>query len=139
MTAPRLPADVARFMQDLDTEQVWLTILGPREAETFDDVAHIAGIEPLGKAWVEIDRQQARPLLAGLLHRSLPYQAELMPFHRADWLAGEFIDAFGGYGGRFATNGANHRWTPATDYVMDRGLVIISELGSGLFWVADED
>ena len=139
MTASRLPADVARFMQDLDTEQVWLTVLGSGEAETFDDVARVTGIEPLEKRWVEISRREARSLLTGLLHRSLAYRAELMPFHRADWLAGEFIDAFGPYGGRFATNGADRGWTPATDYVMDRGLVVINEIGSGIFWVADED
>lgn len=139
MTAPRLPADVARFMQDLETEKVWLTILGPGEAETYDDVARVAGIEPLGKAWVEIGRREARALLTGLLHRTLAYCAELMPLHRADWLAGEFIDAFGPYGGPFATNGADRGWTPATDYVMDRGLVAINEVGSGIFWVADED
>jgi hypothetical protein len=62
-----------------------------------------------------------------------------MPLHRAKWLAGEFIDAFGLYGGRFATNGVDNGWTPATDYVMDRGLVIIGEIGSGLFWIADDD
>lgn len=82
--------------QDLDLEQVWLTILRPNEANTYDDVARVAGIEPLN-------------------------------------------DAFGPYGGRFATNGGERGWTPATDYIMDRGLVIISGLGSGLFWVADED
>ncbi|MFE6649887.1 hypothetical protein ACFVJS_25215 [Nocardioides sp. NPDC057772] len=126
-------------MQDIDVEQVWLTVLQPSEAATYDDVARIAGIEPLGKAWIEISRSEARALLSGLLHRSLPYQAELMPRHRADWLAGEFIDAFGPYGGRFATNGVDRGWTPATDYVMDRGLVVMSEIGSGIFWVADED
>lgn len=139
MTAPRLPPDVARFMQDVNTEKVWLTILGPGEAKTFDDVARIAGTEPLEHAWVEIGRPEARALLARLLHRSLAYQAELMPLRRADWLAGEFIAAFGTYGGRFATNGTDHGWTPATDYVMDRGLVVINEIGSGIFWVADED
>lgn len=126
-------------MQDLDVEQVWLTVLQPSEAATNDDVARIAGIEPIGKAWIEVSRSEARTLLVGLLHRSLAYHAELMPLHRANWLAGEFIDAFGPYGGRFATNGSDRGWTPATDYVMDRGLVVIGELGSGLFWVADED
>lgn len=139
MTAPRLPADIARFMQDLDVEQVWLTIVQASEAQTYDDVARIAGTEPLGRAWIEISRSEARALLTSLLHRSLPYRAELMPLHRADWLAGEFIDVFGPYGGRFATNGTNHGWTPATDYAMDRGLVVINEIGSGMFWVADED
>ncbi|WP_328529775.1 hypothetical protein OG984_00785 [Nocardioides sp. NBC_00368] len=126
-------------MQDLAVEQVWLTVLQPSEAATYDDVARIVGIEPLGKAWTEISRAEARTLLTRLLHRSLVYQAELMPLHRANWLAGDFIDAFGLYGGRFATNGADHRWTPATDYIMDRGLVVMSEIGSGIFWVADED
>jgi hypothetical protein len=107
-------------MQDLDVEQVWLTVLLPSEAATYDDVARIAGVEPLGKAWIEISGSEARTLLVGLLHRSLAYQAELMPLHRAKWLAGEFIDAFGLYGGRFATNGVDNGWTPATDYVMDR-------------------
>jgi hypothetical protein len=72
-------------------------MLGPGEAETYDDVARIAGIEPLNKAWVEIGRPEARARLTGHRHRSLAYQTELMPFHRADWLAGEFIDAFGPY------------------------------------------
>lgn len=140
MTAPRLPRDVLQFMQGITTEQIWLTVLGPAEAETYDDVATVAGIEPLGKAWQEIGRSEALTVLADLLHRSLAYRAELMPAHRAEWLAGEFIGTFGAYGGRFATNGNDRGgWTPATDYTMDRGLVVINDLGAGLFWVADED
>jgi len=139
VTAPRLRDDVLRFMQSLTTEQVWLTVLGPGEAETYDAIAGAAGIEPLGKAWIEIERSDAQQMLASLLHRGLAYRAELMPAHRAAWLAGEFVSASGVYGGRFATNSDSSSWTPATHYTMDRGLVVINELGSGLFWVADED
>lgn len=60
MTTPRLADDVLRFMQGIETEQVWLTVLGPGEAQTYDDVARLAWIEPIGKAWNEIKRAEGQ-------------------------------------------------------------------------------
>lgn len=124
---------------------VWLTVLPPGVACSFDDLARAAGIEPLGRAWIEIDYDDARSLLAGLLHKDLAYSAELMPKHRADWLTLQFLQAFGGFGNRYATNteplssSGSRAWNPATEFTFDAGVVVIGEEGAGLYWVADED
>lgn len=64
---------------------------------------------------------------------------------RAEWLAQEFIGAFGQLNSRFATNTHDlpsefpFAWTPATGHTFDCGVAVIGEAGSGVFWVADED
>lgn len=120
-------------------------MVGTDEATTFDDVARVAGIEPLEKRWNEVNRAAAESLLTTVLHRSLAYGVELMPAKTAAWLASQFVDAVGRYGTRFATNrtdlaaGSSSSWTPATEYAMDMGVVAIGENGAALYWVADED
>jgi hypothetical protein len=50
-----------------------------------------------------------------------PYHVDVMPEHRAQWLAEQFISAFGKYNSRFATSSldtpgqAPFTWNPATD------------------------
>ena len=131
-------------MRDRPAVQVWLTVLGPGQAQDFDAVAVAAGLQPLERAWVEVDAERAEQVLASVLHKDLAYDAELMLEHRAKWLAAEFLSRFDRHQSRFATNrvelaeGASS-WTPATDATFDTGLVIAGEAGSGLYWVADED
>jgi hypothetical protein len=137
--------DVTQMMLERSAEQVWLTVLGPGEAQDFDGVALAAGLEPLGRAWVEVNAQRAESVLAALLHKDLAYKSEVMREHTARWLASEFLRGFGRYGSRFATNSSDMpdqmpwSWTPATDATFDSGVVVIGEAGSGIYWVADED
>ncbi|XBB67443.1 hypothetical protein ABFU82_25600 [Nocardioides sp. WV_118_6] len=139
-----LPENVADLMR-ADRHPCWLTLLGPHEAATFDDVARVAGLEPLGKRWHEMDRAGAASFLTALLHRSLAYRAELMREKTAAWLTAQFLDAVGSHGSRFAANSADlpgtspFGWESATEYTMDAGLVAIGAEGAALYWVADED
>jgi hypothetical protein len=140
-----VPEDVVRLMRGRPAEYVWLTVLAPGEARDFDDVARTAGVEPLEERWNEVDQKTAARFLSALLHRNLAYHVDVMPEHRAQWLAEQFIAAFGKYNSRFATNSldtpgqAPFAWNPATEYTFDAGLVVIGEKGSGLYWLADED
>lgn len=139
-----LGEDVSRMMRDRTAAQVWLTLLD-QSASTFDEVALAACLTPLGRAWVEVDAGRAKRFLAGLLHVNLAYKNELVPKHRADWLADEFIRALGPYNLRFATNSSDlpdtlpYSWTPATDWTFDAGIAVIGETESAIYWVADED
>lgn len=133
------------MMQERPATRVWLTLAAADEIESFDDLARRAGLEPLGRGWTEVDEARVRDFLIGLLHRDLAYKSEVMPEHRAEWLADEFLAAAGKYGSRFATNSPNlphefpFSWAPATDYTFDAGVAVIGDTGCGLFWVADED
>lgn len=125
--------------------QVWLTLVDVADVQDFDDIARVVGLEALGRAWVEVDAHRAHRFLVGLLHKDLAYKSQVMPEHRAEWLAGEFLASFGKYNSRFATNSPDmphefpFSWTPATDYTFDAGVAVIGEAGCGLYWVADED
>lgn len=140
-----LAPDVVRLMRERPASQVWLTLLQPGEAEDLDDVARIAGLEPLGRAWVDVDEARARQFLVAILHKDLAYKREVMTQHRAEWLAGEFLSSFGKFSSRFATNSADmpdtfpFSWTPATDFTFDAGVAVMGEAGCGVYWVADED
>jgi hypothetical protein len=140
-----LPADVVPLMQGRAAERVWLTVLGPGEVTDFDDVARAAGVEPLERRWHEVDEKTAIRFLSALLHRDLAYRVEVMPEHRAKWLAEQFIAEFGKFNSRFATNSLDQpdrtpfAWTSATDYTFDAGLVVMGEAGAGLYWIANED
>lgn len=133
------------MMRARSAGQVWLTVLDPGEAQDFDGVARAAGLQPLGRAWVEVDAERAESVLAALLHKDLAYKSEVMPEHTARWLASEFLRGFGPYRSRFATNSSDMPdqmpWscTPATDATFDAGVVVMGEAGSGIYWVADED
>ncbi|MFE5308566.1 hypothetical protein [Isoptericola sp. NPDC056605] len=139
-----LRADVHQMMCDRPATRVWLTALASG-ARDFDELATAAGLTPLGRAWVEIDRGRAERFLAGLLRFDLAYKSEVMTQHRADWLAGEFVRAFGRYDVRFATNSPDlpdrtaFGWDPATEHTFDAGLAVIGTMGSAIYWVADED
>ncbi len=141
----RLADDVIRQMRDRPAMQVWLATADSTDERGFDDIATTAGIEPLGRGWIEVDADRASRFLVGLLHKDLAYKSELMPRHRAEWLAGEFLSSFGRFNSRFATNSPDmphefpFSWTPATDFTFDAGVVVIGESGCGLYWVADED
>lgn len=132
-------------MRERPAGQVWLAVLGPGEAHDFDAVAGAVGLEPLGRAWVEVDRERAERILAAILHTDLAYKAEVMPEDTAQWLASNFLDGFDRHRSRFATNSNDvpdqmpWSWTPATDSTFDAGVVIVGEAGSGIYWVADED
>lgn len=139
----RLPDDIYRMMSARPAQRVWLTIHD--QVVGFDDLATLAGLRPLGPAWVEIDADRALRLLVEILHNDLAYRAEVMPETRAEWLAAEFLSVFGVNDAHYATNSADNwsepsvGWNPATDFTFDTGLAVVGELGSGLFWVADED
>lgn len=134
-----------RMLRDRPAEHVWLTQVEPGQVQAFDDIARAAGLEPLGRAWVEVDADRALQVLCSLLHKDLAYQHEVMPEHRAEWLAGMFLSAFGRFNSRFATNSheipgkSPFTWTPATGQTFDAGIAVIGEAGSGIYWVADED
>ena len=99
-----LAPDVVRMMRDRPARKVWLMLLQPGEAKDLDDLARIAGLEPLGREWVEVDAARARQFLVAILHKDLGYKRELITEHRAKWLAGEFLRSFGKINSRFATN-----------------------------------
>lgn len=142
---PYLTDEVTRMMWDRPASQVWLTLVEPGTAADFDALARRAGLEPLGRAWIEVDAAQARRFLVAILHRDLAYKSVVMPEHRAEWLADEFLGAFGRFNSRFATNSADSpdgfpfSWTPATACAFDAGVAVLGESGAGLYWVADED
>jgi hypothetical protein len=140
-----LTDEVTRMMRDRPASGVWLALAEPGGAGNFDDLARRAGLQPLGRAWAEVDETHARRFLASILHKDLAYNSAVMPAHRAEWLANEFLSAFGRFERRFATNspdmpdGSPFSWTSATDFTFDAGLALIGEFGSGIYWVADED
>lgn len=141
----KLKSEVLRMMQERPALRVWLTAVAADETASFDDLARRAGLAPLGRGWTEVDGARVRRFLTGVLHRDLAYGTEVMPEHRAAWLADEFISAAGEYGSRYATNSpdmpheSSFSWTAATDYSFDAGVAVIGIAGSALFWVADED
>lgn len=122
-----------------------MSVLGPGEAEDLDAVAVAVGLQPLDRAWVQVDADKAEQILAAILHRDLAYKVELMPEHTARWLASTFLRGFDRHRSQFATNSEDmpHEmpwsWTPATDATFDAGIVILGEAASGIYWVADED
>lgn len=137
--------DVKRMMCGREAERIWLTVVAPGTADDFDGLARAAGLEPLGRGWVEVDEAQARRVLVAILSRGLTYvDYEAMPVHRAEWLAGQFLGAFGAYSSRFATNTDGVPgsypwvWNPATEFTTDAGIAVIGEAGSGIYWVAEE-
>ncbi len=140
-----LAPGVARMMRERPACQVWLTLLQPGDAKDFDEVAQIAGLEPPGRGWVEVDAARARQFLTAILHKDLPYKREVMTEQRATWLAGEFLRSFGRFNSRFATNSPDlpgtfpYSWTPATGFTFDAGIAVMGEAGSGIYWLADED
>ncbi|KLN35366.1 hypothetical protein FB00_08075 [Cellulosimicrobium funkei] len=136
--------DVVQMMRDRAAARVWLTTLASPTSD-FDELAIAAGLAPLGRAWVSVDRGRAEHFLAGLLRVDLAYKSEVMPEHRAEWLASEFVRAFGRYDVRFATNSSDlpdrfpFGWTPATGLAFDAGLAVIGRHGAAIYWVGDED
>ena len=91
----QLKEDVKRMMCDRPAERTWLTVVAPGGADDFDALAQAAGLEPLGRGWVEVDESRARQVLVAILSKGLAYNNETMPVHRARWLAGQFLEAFG--------------------------------------------
>lgn len=134
---------VAGYMRDRPAERVWLHHDEALRA-SFDEVAEIAGIQPLGRAWVEIDEWQAEEILVQVLQAGLAYSTVHMPEHRARWLAREFVGFRRNWGTRYATNtdgdpcANGWSWTPATDFTFDCGVVAFGPQGSACYWVADE-
>ncbi|MFZ2502758.1 MAG: hypothetical protein WAW88_08830 [Nocardioides sp.] len=132
-------------MRERSAAHLWLDVLETEDHLSFDDVAGACGLEPLGRGWVELDRQRASEFLTAILHKDLAYKVEVMPEARARWLSEEFVRAFGEHGSRFATNSADlpatfpFQWTPATAFTFDAGVVILGSAAAGLLWVADED
>jgi hypothetical protein len=139
-----LPPDVVRMMRGRPACQVWLTLVQPGEAKDLDDLARIAGLEPLGRAWVEVDAR-ARQFLVAILHKDMAYKREVMTEHRAKWVAGEFLRSFGKFNSRFAINSPDmpdsfpFSWTSATEFTFDAGIAVMGEARSGVYLVADED
>lgn len=133
------------MMRGRTAEHVWLDVSPRNGATSFDDVALQAGLEPIGKAWEPIDRPAAIGLLERILQRDLAYGAEVMPAHRARWLAEWFVESFGRSDCRYGTNRSmagrrlGSSWTPATSYTFDAGLAIVGPERTGIYWVADED
>ena len=140
-----LAPEVSQQMRERTATKVWLATFTPDEAVSFDDLATRAGLEPLGRAWVEVDSTRARQILVRLLHKDLAYKSEVMPEHRAIWLADQFLGSFGASEVRFATNtadlpnGSPFAWQPATEFTFDSGVAALGEAGAGIYWVADED
>src|SRR3954447_24501235 len=100
----QLKEEVKRMMCARPAERTWLTVVAPGGADDFDALAQAAGLEPLGRGWVEVDESRARQVLVAILSKGLAYNNETMPVHRARWLAGQFLEAFGTFNSRFATN-----------------------------------
>ena len=140
-----LAPEVSQMMRGRPAAKVWLVTCTPGEVASFDDLAQRAGLEPLGRAWLEVDAERARQILIALLHKDLAYKGEVMTKNRAEWLAGEFVGSFGKDDVRFATNTADmpdtfpFAWEPATEFTFDAGVAVMGKAGAGVFWVADED
>lgn len=132
-------------MRERPAAHLWLDVIEAHDDLTFDDVADASGLEPLGRGWIEVERQRALEFLTEILHKDLAYKVEVMPEARARWLAEEFLRSFGWHGSRFATNSADSpstfpfAWTPATEFTFDAGVVVLGSAASGLSWVADQD
>ena len=141
----QLRPDVARMLRERPATRVWLTASTSAEVDSFDGLARLEGLTPLGPGWVEVAVDRARRFLTELLHRDLAYRSELMPRSTAAWLADEFLSAFGPETPRIATNsdGLPHElpfsWTPATPYTFDAGVAVLGRASGGIYWVADED
>jgi hypothetical protein len=111
--------------------------------QSYDQLAVVAGLQPLGPRWIEVDSDTARAILASILQLDLAYDVEVMPAPEAQHLAREFVDSLGPTS-RFAVNSVGWverptGWTPATDYTFDAGVAVLSEAGGAIYWVADED
>lgn len=127
-----------------EATQLWLSHEPFLGTSSWDEVAVTAGLEPLGRGWVTLDAAQAHEWLVALLHMDMAHGRQLMPMHRAQWLATKFLGSFGTYGVHYATNSDTPfssdavSYTQATGYTFDSGIAVLGAAHRGLFWVAEE-
>ena len=117
--------------------------------ETPEAAARAFGLAGEPGLYGEIDASQAVSLLQRVIHRDLAYGVELVSPARAQGLAIAFVQAAGGHGARYFTNGtlgtANASaaqgvsWSPATDATFDTGILVIMPQRSACLWFEDED
>lgn len=93
----------------------------------------------------EIDRDKARRVIVGILHRDLAYGDPVVPLEAAQRLADAFLELASALGMRFYTNGGfgdgatSFGWAPATGATFDAGVLAVGPHGSACIWVEDED
>jgi|HigsolmetaAR201D_1030396.scaffolds.fasta_scaffold05994_6 hypothetical protein len=96
----------------------------------------------------EVQRVEARTIVASLLHRDMAYKAEIMSTEEAESLADRFLEQFPSDKTRFLTNLGRSKdqgldfdtsWNPLTSATFDAGVICISERIAGCFWAEDED
>lgn len=97
----------------------------------------------------EIDASQAVSVLQRVIHCDLAYGVELVPPAQARRLAVAFVQAAGGPGARFFTNGSHGlptpsvacgvSWSPATDATFDTGILVLAPQRAACLWFEDED
>jgi hypothetical protein len=117
---------------------------------TADALARSWGFRPLGAAWRELTRDEARKALERVLERDLAYGAQMMSQTTAKELADAFVGLFPEWA-VFYTNGMfpprdHYRdggwagsWDPITPATFDTGVIAVGTAHVGLLWFEDED
>lgn len=119
-------------------------------ADQVDSVQALAaamGLATDPACYREIDEEQARAILVGVLHRDLAFGARIMSLTRAEALAASFMERFGEQR-RFFTNGTFREgagvglvlvdWKPATGATFDTGILALGAPESACVWVSEE-
>lgn len=120
----------------------------PQGFDSPEAAARSFGLASEPGIYAEIDASQAVSVLQRLIHGDLAYGVELVPPAKAQRLAISFVQAAGGPGARYFTNGspglanpsvAGASWSPATDATFDTGLLVLAPTLTACLWFEDED
>lgn len=120
----------------------------PQGFDSPEAAARSFGLAGAQGIYREIDAAQAVSVLQRVIHGDLAYGVELVPPARAQRLAIAFVQAAGGPGARYFTNGspglpnpsvAGASWSPATDATFDTGLLVLAPTRTACLWFEDED
>lgn len=100
---------------------------------------------PLGKQWIEINREEAQKILLLILTKDLAYNTNLMSLAEAEQLLLRFFSFFTA-DCQFFTNASFNKgysriksWNSITKATFDTGVVIVNTHRIGILWVEDED
>ena len=121
----------------------------PQGFDSPEAAARSFGLASEPGIYAEIDAAQAVSVLQRVIHGDLAYGVELVPPARAQRLAIAFVQAAGGPGARYFTNGApglpnpsvagGASWSPATDATFDTGILVLVPQRTACLWFEDED
>ena len=119
----------------------------PQDFDSPEAAARSFGLAGAQGIYREIDASQAVSVLQRVIHVDLAHGADLVPPAKAQRLAIAFVQAAGGPGARYFTNGslglptsvAGAAWSPATDATFDTGVLVLAPQRAACLWFEDEN